>query len=229
MKGKFGFTNNQLKLVAMVTMLLDHIGVYLFPRVTWLRIVGRISLPIFAYMIAEGCFYTRHRFRYLMQIAVLGLGCQLVFFFAMGSLYQGILVTFSLSILVIYSIDYFFKKKNVLSCVLALAVVGIAVFLTIFAPSVWTSTDFFIDYGLGGVVLPILIYYALTKWWKIGATAVGLALLSVKLTNIQWWAFMAIPFLALYNGERGKLKMKYFFYVFYPLHLVALYFIGMLM
>lgn len=227
MKSKFGLTNNQLKTVAMVTMLFDHIGVYLFPSVAWLRIVGRISLPIFAYMIAEGCRYTRHRLRYFLQIFVLAVGCQLVFFFAMESLYQGILVTFSLAILVIYGVDNFLKKRDAISCGVALAVVGLTIFLTVFAPRVWTNTDFSIDYGIAGVVLPILIYYAPTKGWKLVGAAIGVLLLRLTLIKIQWWAFMALPFLALYNGERGRLKMKYFFYVFYPLHLVALYFIGM--
>ena len=53
-----GLTNNQLKLIALVTMTLDHIGVVLFPQAQWLRIVGRLAFPIFAYMIAEGCRHT---------------------------------------------------------------------------------------------------------------------------------------------------------------------------
>ena len=229
MRSRFGLTNNQLKIIAMITMLLDHIGVYLFPSVEWLRIVGRISLPIFAYMIAEGCHYTRHRLRYFLQIFVLAVGCQLVFYFAMESLYQGILVTFSLAILVVYGVDNFLKKRDLLSCGIALLVVGLTIFLTIFGPRVWVHTDFAIDYGIAGVALPILIYYAPMKIWRLLVTAVGIAALSLTLARIQWWALMSLPFLALYNGERGKLKMKYFFYVFYPLHLVALYFIGMLL
>ena len=47
-------TSNQLKLLALVTMTVDHVGVQLFPRVLWLRMVGRLALPIYAYMIAEG-------------------------------------------------------------------------------------------------------------------------------------------------------------------------------
>ena len=50
---KFGLTNNQLKIIAMLSMLADHIGVQLFPDLQILRIIGRLALPIFAYMIAE--------------------------------------------------------------------------------------------------------------------------------------------------------------------------------
>jgi hypothetical protein len=228
-KGKLSLTNNQLKIIAMLTMLIDHVGVYLYPSVEWLRIVGRISLPIFAYMIAEGCRHTKHRLRYFLQIAILALGCQLVFFFAMGSLYQGILVTFSLAILVVYAVDNFLKRKDALSCGLALLTISVAIFLTVFAPSAWTNTDFAVDYGIGGVALPVLIYFAPSKWWKLLATAAGIVILAVWLMPRQWWALLSLPFLALYNGERGKLKMKYFFYIFYPAHLVALYLIGMLM
>ena len=59
-----GLSGNQLKIIAMLTMLVDHIGVQLFPECIILRIIGRLSLPIFAYMIAEGCLHTRNRPKY---------------------------------------------------------------------------------------------------------------------------------------------------------------------
>jgi len=56
-----GLTNNQLKIIAMLAMLIDHVGMIIFPGIMALRYIGRIALPIFAYMIAEGCHYTRDR------------------------------------------------------------------------------------------------------------------------------------------------------------------------
>jgi hypothetical protein len=225
---KFGLTNNQLKIIAMVAMLIDHVGLYLFPEQLWMRVIGRLALPIFAYMIAEGCFYTRHRGKYLLHIAVLAVGCQLVYYFAMGSLYQGILVTFSLSVITIYAIDYFLKKKDWLSCLLALATVAAVGFVVLGLPTLLPNTDYAVDYKIGGVALPVLIYFAKGKWWKLAAAALGLLLMAITLLPIQWWAFLTLPLLALYNGKRGKYKLKYLFYVFYPVHLVALYFIGMI-
>ena len=102
---KLPLTSNQLKLLAMVTMTLDHIGVHLFPQCLFLRIIGRLAMPIYAYMIAEGCAHTRNRKQYLLQLAGMAFVCQLVYFIAMGSLFQCILVTFSLSILLIYAIE----------------------------------------------------------------------------------------------------------------------------
>ena len=64
-KPKFGLTNNQLKIIAMVSMALDHIGLLFFPDVMLFRALGRIAFPIFAYMIAEGCRYTKNRAKYL--------------------------------------------------------------------------------------------------------------------------------------------------------------------
>jgi hypothetical protein len=66
---KLHLTGNQLKLLALLTMTCDHIGVSLFPQALWLRVIGRLALPIFAYMIAEGCRHTRNRKRYLLSIA----------------------------------------------------------------------------------------------------------------------------------------------------------------
>ena len=100
-----------LKLIAAASMLIDHIGVVLFPEVTALRIVGRISFPIFAFMIAEGCIYTRNRLRYFLTVFLLGAGCQLVYFLYDGSRYLGVLLTFSLSILLIFALQ---GLKNIL-------------------------------------------------------------------------------------------------------------------
>ena len=103
---KFGLTGNQLKLIAMIAMTCDHVGLSLFPQLQILRIIGRLAFPIYAFMIAEGCRYTRDRRKYLLSISALALLCQLVYWFMMGSLYQCILVTFSLSICLIYALDH---------------------------------------------------------------------------------------------------------------------------
>ena len=58
---KIGLTNNQLKIIAMISMLIDHIGLQMFPDLLIFRIIGRLAFPIFAYMIAEGCFYTKNK------------------------------------------------------------------------------------------------------------------------------------------------------------------------
>ena len=67
-----GLSGNTLKIVAAVSMLLDHIGVVFFPHVAVFRILGRLALPIFAFMIAEGCRYTKNRLRYFLTIFGLG-------------------------------------------------------------------------------------------------------------------------------------------------------------
>ena len=105
-KGFPGLSGNQLKLIALVTMTIDHVGMLLFPRLRILRYIGRIAFPIFAYMIAEGCHYTRNRRKYLLSMIFVAALCQVVYFFAMGSLYMSVLVTFSLSIGLIYLADY---------------------------------------------------------------------------------------------------------------------------
>ena len=225
---KWGLTNNQLKLIAMLTMLIDHVGVYLYPDVMLLRIIGRISFPIFAYMIAEGCRYTKNRGEYLGMIAALGVICQVVFYVAMGSLYMGILITFSLSILCIYAVDYFLKKKDFASGLLMVFTLLEVLFLVKILPSMATFTDYDVDYGLVGIVLPIVVYYMPTRLWKLLSLGVLLAVMAATAPAFQWASMGALILLLLYNGHRGRASMKYVFYVFYPVHLVVVYGIGML-
>ena len=70
--------NNQLKILALVTMTADHVGLQLLPQYDILRVIGRLAFPIFAYMIAEGCRYTRDRKRYLLTLALMAAVYQIV-------------------------------------------------------------------------------------------------------------------------------------------------------
>lgn len=222
---KLGMTNNQLKIIAMISMVIDHIGVYFFPSVTWLRIIGRISFPIYAYLIAEGCRHTKNRTKYLGIIGVMGILFQIVFFVFMKSLYQGILVTFSLSIIIIFSIEALIKGKGTKDRILAIFGLGFALFVGFVCPRLFADQGFVIDYNIWGISLPVIMYFTPSKKLRVVFLVLFITLMALMARPIQWWALMSVPFIALYNGERGRAKMKYFFYIFYPLHLVLLFLI----
>ncbi|MBE7041918.1 MAG: hypothetical protein E7399_00280 [Ruminococcaceae bacterium] len=218
-------TGNQLKIIALILMTVDHVGQELFPDQLIFRIIGRLAFPIFAYMIAEGCTYTKNKKRYLGLMAGLALVCQLVYFIVMDSLYQCVLVTFSLSICLIYLVDDTVKKRSGMGIVLlCLSLIGVF-YLTELLPKILTGSTFRIDYDFWGVMLPVLIYLPKTKWGKLAMAALGLILLSLSFGSIQWYSLVSLLFLALYNGKRGPWKMKYLFYVYYPLHLIVIHLI----
>lgn len=215
---RFGLTGNQLKLIAMLTMTLDHIGVCLLPRISLLRIIGRLALPIYAYMISEGCFYTHNRKRYFLRLAGLALVCQIVYGIADRSLYQCILVTFSLSVGLICAVDAAQKQKKPFMVFAAAALlVGISLLCEVLPRHL---PGFHVDYGIWGVLLPVIIYFG---GRDIRALLIGTVLLCLSLGGLQWWSLTAVPLLALYNGQRGKLRIGWLFYLYYPLHLVILY------
>ena len=233
---KFGLTNNQLKIIAMVSMALDHIGLLFFPTADIFRILGRIAFPIFAYMIAEGCRYTKNRAKYLGMIGAMAVAFQVVYFVAMGSLYQGILVTFSLAIITIYSIDGILHTKKFWERFASTAAFAFVVVFVFVLPILLTETDFDIDYGIWGILLPVAVYFLPNHAWRVGGLAVLLLIRAIHYTLfpigslglLQWFSLVTVPLLALYNGKRGRAKMKYVFYIFYPAHLVILYGIDIL-
>ncbi len=220
-----GLTGNQLKILALVTMTMDHVGMYLLPGVTVLRIFGRLSLPIYAYMIAEGCKHTRSMGRYLGRLATMASLCQVVYFIFMDSLYQCILVTFCLSVLLIWVLDRAWKKPGV--CTVLTAVTGVCLCFAAceVLPSLLPHTDFQIDYGFIGVLLPVLVYFTRRKCLFL---ALGLVLLSLTREATQWWSLAAVPLLMLYNGKRGTWNIGPLFYWYYPCHLAVLYGIKLL-
>ena len=219
-----GLTGNQLKLIAMLAMTCDHVGVQLFPQALWLRIIGRLAMPIYAYMIAEGCRHTRDRKKYFLRLFGLGLLCQIVYFVAKGSLYQCILMTFSLSVVLICLMDAVEKEKTTKNWAKLLAGTMLAFFLCTVLPDLLPNTDYEVDYGLPGVLLPLLIYGAGTR-----GLLLGLFLVALQCGGVQWLAFLAVPLLLAYNGQRGRARIGKLFYWYYPVHLVVIYGLSLVM
>ena len=223
-----GLTGNQLKLLALIAMTCDHVGLQLLPQFIILRIIGRLAAPLFAYMIAEGCRYTHDRGRYLGRLLGMAALCQIAYFAAMRSLYQCIFVTFSLSVCLIYALDNAVRRRTPVS-VLSAAAVAAVVFVTEGLPRILIHTDFDVDYGLWGVMLPVLVYFGRGKWGKLALFAVGVGLLGLHYGGAQWWGLLSVPLLALYNGKKGTWNIGPLFYWYYPAHLVAIYGLSLLL
>lgn len=217
-------TGNWLKIIGAIAMTLDHIGVMLYPQNDVLRIIGRIAMPIFAYMIAEGCGHTKNKFRYFITMFLVAAFCQGVYYFTQNSLEQCILVTFCLSILLIYTYDIVAKSKNIFATVLFLICAVFCFYVCEYLPH--SIKGFSIDYGFLGVLLPLLVYAGKNRTDKLMLSIVGMLILAWHIGGNQLYSLLSLPFLMLYNGKRGKKKMKYFFYIYYPLHLAVIHLIS---
>lgn len=223
-------------MIAAALMLIDHVGVILLPQLLILRIIGRLSFPIFAFMIAEGCRYTKNKARYFFVMFGIGAVCQAVMFAYNRSLEMSVLITFSLSLLLIFAFQWL---KEELFCAQAHAgrLLGkILLFSALLCGVGILGVYVDLDYGAAGAILPLFAvllhppkHTPNTHLHKIDdprlhATVMSLGMLLLALDNgaIQFWSFLALPLLFLYSGKRGKWPLKYFFYVFYPAHLLLL-------
>ena len=201
-----------LKIIAVITMTIDHAGLLLFGDEPWMRAVGRIAFPLFAFFIAEGFRCTRNRRRYFLTVFSLGVFCQIVAeIFSPGEAWN-VLLTFSLSLTLLCLLD---KAKKDVRFLAAFGGGLIGVF--------FLTQYIAVDYGFFGVILPLFPALFENKWARLGAFAAGLAVLCTDSHPLQWYSMIAVFLLAFYNGKPGKYKMKYFFYIFYPLHLAILW------
>lgn len=232
---KFSFLSaNIIKILGAIFMVIDHIGVILFPNVIFLRILGRLSMPLFAYMIAEGAHYTKNKLKYFLLIFGLGVIFQVVFYAIEQSLYMGILITFSTSILIIYALQLF--KAKIFNKTIVLTILSFLLFATSIVITFFLNKYLQIDYGFWGCLLPVFASVFRLKIdnsksvktfdnvpLNVLTFSVALIFIRTPLGTIQNYALLTLPILLLYSGKRGKINLKFFFYIFYPLHLVIIY------
>jgi len=208
-----------LKWIAIITMTVDHVGVILYPEFTVLRFIGRFSFPLFAYLLILGMENTRNIRYYFTRLFIFALISQVPFFLALNyGPFDSLNIFFTLSSGLLFI--YFFKKSSVF--------VLVPVFASLVLP---------FDYDIYGIVV-IGCMYILKENTKFGV--VSLVLLNTLFLvpwSIQFLSISAIPLILLHkNGSLNitrkttekvtiPLWRKYFFYVYYPLHLTLLYLI----
>ena len=221
-----------LKLIAICTMLIDHMGYTLFPGVMWLRCIGRIAFPIFCFLVAEGCVYTRDRKKYALRLLAFAALSEIPFNLMTGGWVwnpydQNVLWTLLAGALVCWLMDWALKKRTASAFLLTGAVMAAAFYLLELVNT---------DYGGWGMLLVAMFYgvrrapYGLAV--KMPAQAVGLVFFSVALmggVSIELWSLLSLVPIWLYNGQRGFFNkaVQYGFYAFYPVHILILSLIAM--
>lgn len=211
---------NQLKLIAMLFMLVDHfayvmiergIGLsgswYLIDRV--MRGMGRVAFPIFCFSIVEGFQKTHDAKAYFKRLVLFALISEIPFdlafrgtWFDLG--YQNVFWTlaFGLALLILYEDHEIAVWKR-----------GIGMFLCAFLPGILHT-----DYSYYGILVIFFMYLLREK--PLLMCLAGYAVLMIQ-TTLEVWAAFGFLLILFYNGQRGKGK-KFFFYSFYPLHLLIM-------
>ncbi|MFD2216405.1 TraX family protein [Metabacillus endolithicus] len=196
--------NDTLKLIAILSMLTDHIGLIFFPQIEFLRVVGRIAFPLFAFGIAVGSYYTKSIKKYAIRLFVFALISTVPHYLVINNMQFNILFTFLVSVIGIA----FLKEEKKLYGLLWLLAVPIILPL---------------EYGLYGVWVPVLFYLFRQKK-MIQLLLFALVTIFFCLFYSTWIQLFAVPFLLLIFWKPGfQLNLpKYLFYLFYPLHLILL-------
>lgn len=207
-----------LKLIAIITMTIDHIGIFFYPEYEVLRIIGRIAFPIFGYLLILGVESTRDTRAYFLRLMVFAAISQIPYFLVNGyEPFEALNIFFTLAFGVMFLVNSL-----------------------LLIPVLFASMFVHFDTGLYGIILIACLRFMKeqTAFGIVAYVAYSLILLSVS--TIQPFQVLALPLILLHHT--GYLKItravvgknvyptwwKYFFYLYYPLHLTILYLIRVL-
>lgn len=236
-----------LKIIAIITMLIDHLKDGIFQDYYVLNIIGRIAFPLFAFQVAVGYKNTKNVKKYMGRMLLFALISEVPYYlfiqkFADGQLWCNVMFTLLFGLLTMYIWDYKPNKKEEKSnekvnslmksfyWILKIYLIAILCFIA-------EALKF--DYGGLGVlfVLSIHLLFRDGRKWIFAIYYLLYCIAEFRepliyyknMKAIPYIIFMYIPiiFMLLHNGKKGP-SMKYFFYLFYPIHLTIILLISSL-
>lgn len=196
-----------LKIIALITMILDHIG--MFWGIKWLRFVGRLSFPIYCFLISKGIKKTKDVKQYMIRVLMLAILSQCIWQY-IGVSDLNILFTYFLFIQMVYFIK---NKNNIMASI-------------VFLVSVLASP--MLDYGFYGFVLLFIFYYVEDKYVRL-ILMLGSIIYFVScelLSAISLISVVSIFLISKYDKPKYYKRYKKcnrLFYWMYPLHLIILF------
>lgn len=235
---KLETTSMSLHIMAMAFMLCDHLWGTIVPGNDWLTCIGRISFPIFAFLIVEGYFHTKNLKKYVGRLLLFAILSEIPFNLAMGSrllypIHQNVLWSFLISIGLIHLNE---KAKAKQKLWLQLLTGFLSVLLGSLA-GLLTMVDF---YHAGVLTVLVFYFFRQRKWWSYVGQFFCLWYINVEMLSgfsyelhiggetyffvRQGLALLALIPIWLYRGRQGYHSkwLQYVYYGFYPLHLLIL-------
>ena len=208
-----------LKILAMISMLIDHTGMVLFPQMQGLRVLGRLAFPLYCFLLAEGAVHTSDSKRYLGRLLGFALLSEIPFDLACHNTAlwmqsQNVFFTMFLGLAACELLKRFAQERPFWSLVGVAGLAGLAEILQT-------------DYGAFGVGLVIVFYICRTSPARgtILFTILNTGFSLLNHMTLQLAAPVAVLSILLYNGQRGRALNKYVFYWVYPIHLLLLFFL----
>ena len=234
-----------LHILAMIFMLSDHLWIIFFPNQPWLYALGRLTFPIFAFMIVEGFFRTKNRKKYLIRIFIFAIISEIPFnlfsSLAMRKVtmlfypYNNVLWTFLIALCGLNLLEEIENFKNLDKVIRFLGKITIS-FISIMMAYLIKS-----DYLGYGVITVFIFYFFREKNYRnIFFQTISIIILNIFIMpdyefpfnffgkeifiKVQIFAIFSLPIIWLYNGKQGIHNnfIKYMFYFFYPLHLLLI-------
>lgn len=226
---KIKLNSHQLKIIAFVAMVIDHFAVivlrkYFYVNTYYLnktydyfeydicRMIGRISFPIFAFLLVEGMRYTSNRKKYMCRIFLFATISEIPFDLGVSGKYvniycQNVLFTFFIGLSIIY---LFIKLDEIGNKFINIPIKMMCVLCGMYFAKLIN-----VDYGFIGVLAIVLIYLQKNKIVSICIAC----LLLIFFMNKEFFSIVSMFPIILYDGTRGNYN-KYFFYFAYPIHLL---------
>ena len=219
-------SNFDLKLIAIITMTIDHIAiVFETSFYNFLRAVGRLSFPIFAFLLTEGYVHTKSFGKYFLRLLVLAFVSEVIYdyvffdsFFYLDS--NNIFFTLTLGLLTILLLDKskeivitHIKDKldaNIILFFISTLIIVIMGFISIICN---------FSYGMLGILM-ISFFYLFKENFPLIVISITLSTLVVG-EVMQYFSLFSLILIYFYNKKLGK-KSKLFFYLYYPVHILVL-------
>jgi len=216
-----------LKIIAVASMLIDHSGYLIFDGFSFMNYIGRLSFPIFSFLITEGYIHTSNLKKYFCRLLIFAAISQIPFMlftntFASNGFTLNILFSLALGLL---AITVYNKLKNKsLGFLFVILCATLAHFLHL-------------DYGWFEIEIIFIFYIFKSEKAYMNIlfsiiTFINYFYYFAKTSRIEYliiflFCTLSLMPINLYNGKKGK-NTKYFLYLFYPLHLIVLYIIKLL-
>jgi len=237
-KDRFELSSFGLHVMAMVFMLCDHLWGTIVPGNDWLTCIGRISFPIFAFLLVEGYFHTKNLRNYVLRLLLFAILSEIPFNLAMGSrvlypIHQNVLWSFLISLWLIH------RNERTKACgkVWRQILTGCSTVILGYVLGLVTMVDF---YHAG--ILTVLVFYSFRqkKWWSLLGQIICLWYINTEILGglayeiviggeryffiRQGFALLALIPIWFYHGKQGyhSKVFQYACYAFYPLHLLIL-------